>query len=326
MKKIFVSGATGFIGSRLALRLAEEGNMVHALYRSEWKTSHIQHPNIKLFKGNIMDTGSLVTAIEGCLEVYHVAAFAKVWTSDPSKIYHLNIEGAMNVISAAEKAGVEKIVVTSTAGVLGSSGEGVIDEEAQPDEYFIDYEHSKAILESVLRTLSLRGIPVVIVNPSRVYGPGLLSESNGLTRIIKKYLEGKWRIIPGNGKSTGNYVFVEDVVDGHILAMEKGRGGESYILGGRNADFHEFFNILAEVSEKRYRLFHLPLSVMIAFSQIMLIYAKVFNRPPMLIPALARKYNNNFRLSTEKAKKELGYEPVSLKEGIEKTVKWLKEY
>ncbi len=324
MKKIFLSGATGFIGSKLAMRLAEENNIVHALYRSEWKTKDIEHKNIKLFKGDITDIDSLRKAMEGCVEAYHVAAYANVWTPDPSRIYHLNIEGAMNVIRAAVYAGIKKIVATSTAGVFGASDNEEIDERSVPDDYFIHYEHSKAILESVLKTLSEAGINIVIVNPARVYGPGVLSESNGVTRLIKRYIEGKWRFFPGNGKSTGNYVYIDDVIEGHILAMEKGRKGENYILGGENADFINFFKQLKDLSGKNYRLFKLPISLMIAVSYLMLIYAKISGKPPMIIPDLVRKYNKNFRLSSEKAKTELDYSPLSLTEGIKKTIEWLK--
>ena len=324
MKKIFISGATGFIGSRLSLRLAESGHIVHALYRSEKKTEVIRHPNIHLFRGDIMDLESVKPAVSGCSEVYHVAAFAKVWTRDPSEIYHLNIDGAMNVIRAAIDSGVRKIVLTSTAGVLGSSDGPEIDESFMPGNFYIHYEHSKAILESVVRSLAAAGSNIVIVNPSRVYGPGLLSESNGVTRMIKRYMEGRWRIIPGNGRSIGNYVYIDDVVEGHILAMERGKAGERYILGGENADYLAFFGTLSEVSERKYKMFHLPLSVMMAAAYAMLFVAGVTGKSPMIIPALVRKFHHNFPLNIMKARSELGYLPVSLNEGISKTIEWLK--
>jgi nucleoside-diphosphate-sugar epimerase len=116
---IFISGATGYIGSKLAIRLAEAGHNVHAIYRSFPKTKVITHKNIKLFKGDILDAKSIVDAMKGCDQVYHVAAFAKVWEKDPSNIYRMNIEGAMNVVKAAIDERVKKIVVTSTAGVFG---------------------------------------------------------------------------------------------------------------------------------------------------------------------------------------------------------------
>ncbi|MGC9341455.1 MAG: NAD-dependent epimerase/dehydratase family protein [Bacteroidales bacterium] len=325
MKKYFISGATGFIGSQLALYLAEKGNMVHALFRSEEKAKLLQHKNIKLFKGDILDLDSIQKAVKGCDGVFHVAAFAKVWVPDPSEIYHLNIDGAMNVINASLVAGVKKIVLTSTAGVLGSSDNSELDESAKADKLFIHYEHSKMILEKTVKTLCDSGANIVIVNPSRVYGPGNLSESNGVTRMINSYLEGKWRVIPGNGRSIGNYVFIDDVVKGHVLAMEKGVAGERYILGGENSDYNRFFEILADESGVKHRLFHLPLFVMLSFSWVLMLLARSFKVSPLIIPALVRKFNHNFPLSSRKAEKELGYKPLSLREGIKKTIEWLQK-
>jgi nucleoside-diphosphate-sugar epimerase len=320
---IFISGATGYIGSKLAIRLAEAGHNVHAIYRSFPKTKVITHKNIKLFKGDILDAKSIVDAMKGCDQVYHVAAFAKVWEKDPSNIYRMNIEGAMNVVKAAIDERVKKIVVTSTAGVFGPSTEGMADEESVPDFYFIDYEKSKAILEKILLTLATSGTEIVIVNPSRVFGPGIMSESNGVTRMMEKYLRGKWRFIPGNGKSIGNYAFIDDVVDGHILAMEKGRSGERYLLGGDNVSYNEFFFLLTRLSGKKYKLFKMPLFLMLFISQIMLFFARNFGLNPPIIPPLVKKFNMNFELNTKKAKEELSYINTPLKEAIAKTVIWL---
>jgi len=323
--KVFVSGATGFIGSHLVKALASNGYIVHALYRSESKINELNHPNVRLFKGDILNFQSLEKAMEGCTQAYHVAAFANIWEKDPSIIYRLNIEGSMNVIKAAIKNNVEKIVCTSTAGVLGPSDNHPLNEDSPPpSSFFIDYESSKAILEKILITMSLTGPEIIIVNPTRVYGPGLLSESNSVTRMIEKYIRGKWRFIPGSGNSKGNYVHVKDVVKGHILAMEKGRNGERYLLGGENVSYLEFFNTLSEVSGKKYFLLKIPLFVMLGISHIVMLKTYLFGTKPMITPPLARKFNHNFNITSEKAVKELGYSPLSLKKGLEDTLNWLK--
>lgn len=324
--KIFVSGATGFIGSRLALRLADSGHQVHALYRDESKVSVIQHSNIALFKGDILDYKSLVKAIVGCEHIYHAAAYAKVWDKDPSSIYRLNIEGSMNVIRAGISAGVRKIVCTSTAAVLGPSlpGKSVDENTPRPLNYFVDYESSKAILEETLQTLSMAGTEIVVVNPTRVYGPGVLSESNGVARLIQRYIRGKWRIIPGDGSSIGNYVYVEDVVTGHILAMEKGNPGERYILGGANISYNEFFRELSMLTKKHYFMIHIPIPFLHLISEIMFFMARISGRAPLITPALMRKYYHNWNVSSVKAEKELGYHPVDFKTGAGLTIEWLK--
>jgi NAD+-dependent farnesol dehydrogenase len=324
--KIFVTGATGFIGSRLALRLANEGHQVHALYRDERKVSIIQHSNIKLFKGDILDYNSLIPAIEGCTQIYHAAAFAKVWDRDSSTVYRQNIEGTVNVIRAGIHSGVKKIVCTSTAGVLGNSqpGSSVDEFTPRPLKYFNDYESSKAILEEVLKTLSDNGAEIVMVNPTRVYGPGVLGDSNGTTRMIKSYIQGKWHVIPGDGNNIGNYVFVEDVVTGHLLAMEKGKPGERYVLGGENISYNTLFKQLVELTGKKYFLVHLPLSLLVMVSGIVLFFAKVSGLPPFIVPGIVRKLQRNTEVSSAKAEKELGYKPVDFKTGAALTIDWLK--
>jgi len=322
---IFISGATGYIGSRLAIRLANEGNIIHALYRSEAKTDLIKHPNILLFKGDILDVPSLSAAMKNCEQVYHIAAFAKVWDKNPSRIYRLNIEGAINVISCGIKLGVKKFVCTSTAGVFGPSGESkYIDEETiKPEKYFIDYESSKAILESILKSYAVSGIPIVVVNPSRVYGPGLLSESNGVTRMIKSYSEGRWRVIPGDGNSPGNYVHVDDVVTGHIQAMNFGIPGENYILGGSNITYNELFSEIAFQTGRNYLMIHIPLWIMLLLSHLMLFFARISGKDPLISPPLVKKFIHHWNASSAKAIRELGYLPMSFQEGIKNTLNWL---
>lgn len=322
--KVFVSGATGFIGSQLALALAEKGFTVHALYRSERKAEIIHHKNIKLFKGDILNLDSLKTAIETCEQVYHVAAFAKAWTKNPDDIYKLNVDGALNVFKLAAAAGVKKIVFTSTAGVLGASKENVLDETASPDEQFSHYERSKLILEQKITSNTFENIEIVIVNPSRVYGPGILSESNSVTTLIIKFMEGSWRLIPGKGESIANYVFIGDLIEGHILAMEKGRNGERYILGGENISYNELFKILESIRGKKTRMYRIPLFIMLVLSQIFM-FLSIFGIRPMITPALVKKYNMNFRLDISKAQNELGFKAVGFKEGASLTSLWAKE-
>ena len=323
--KIFISGATGFIGSRLAIRLADDGNIIQALYRSENKTHLINHPNIKLFKGDILDIPSLQAAMAGCVQVYHTAAFAKVWEPDHNRIYRLNIEGTVNVINAGIEAGVKKFVCTSTAGVYGPSGKNkLVDENStKPGNYFTVYESSKAILEKILLTISKSGIYIVMVNPTRVYGPGPLSQSNGVTRMIKSYSEGRWRVIPGNGKSTGNYVYVEDVVTGHILAMNKGLSGENYILGGSNESYNELFSKLSFLMGKKYQMAHLPLWLMLLVSELMIGFAKITGKEPLITPPLVKKFMHEWNVSSTKAIRELGYTPVNLNLGLKNTLEWI---
>lgn len=322
--KVFVSGATGFIGIQLVKRLLQDGATVHALYRSESKADLIRLPNVILFKGDILDKLSIERAMEGCEVAYHTAAFAGVWAKDPEQVFRLNVDGALNVIETAGRQVCRRVLITSTAGILGPSETTAVHEGSPaPASFFTVYEESKYRLEQQLLGLKDRKPEVVIVNPTRVYGPGYLSESNGVTKMIKQYIEGSWRLIPGNGQRSGNYVFVEDVVNGHLLAMEKGALGERYVLGGDNISYNQLFDFVREASGIRKRLFKIPLWLMLTVATFMQLVSKITGRPPLIVPNLTRKFNHNWIVSSEKATRELGYHPRNAQEGIRQTVQWI---
>ena len=322
--KYLIAGATGYIGTQLAKKLAREGHTVHALYRSEAKTEGLKGEGIELFKGDISDRASLENAAHGCDGVFHVAAFAKAWAKDPQTFYRQNVQGSLNVFNAARYAGVSKVVFTSTAGVISPSNSTPSNEQTLRElAQFTHYESSKAQAEEAAAKLCREGMNIVTVNPTRVYGPGLLSDSNGVTRLIKMYLEGKFKLLPGNGSSIGNYAFIDDVVAGHMLAMQHGKSGERYILGGENVSFTEFFNLLSDVTGKDTHLYKIPIPLMKFAAKVMEIRANLTGTPPILTPPWVKKYLYNWELSTEKAERELGYQPTPIGEGLSRTVDWI---
>lgn len=323
--KVFVSGATGYIGIQLVKRLVRDGLEVHALYRSIEKTVPLTLPGVSLFKGDILEPGSLDAAMKGCTQAYHTAAFASVWTPDPGLVYRLNVDGALHVVRAARKAGIGRIVVTSTAGVLGpSTGKPVSESSPYPESFFTSYEQSKHQLEQHLMNVDPNDIEVIIVNPTRVYGPGLLTESNGVTKMIRSYLNNKWRYVPGNGHQSGNYVYVEDVVTGHMLAMEKGIAGQRYVLGGENLSYRELFELVRSVSGKRKGLTGIPLWIMLLVASLMKETARITGRAPLIVPELVRKFHHHWVVSSEKAIRELGYAPTPAAEAVRITVDWIR--
>jgi nucleoside-diphosphate-sugar epimerase len=168
-------------------------------------------------------------------------------------------------------------------------------------------------------------LAVTIVNPSRIYGPGQLTESNAATKLIKRCYEGKWRILPGNGESMGNYVYIDDVVQGHLQAMQYGQSGHRYILGGENVSFKEFFGLIRELSPHNKRLYKLPVPIMMGFAQSQLLMAEWFGRHPLIIPAFVRKYNYHWNLSSQKAIQELGYQITPLRQGVMQTIEWFNQ-
>lgn len=322
---VLVTGATGYVGQRLAFRLAEGGDTVHALCRSPEKAKALAHQRIKVFPGDIADKDSLRRAAERCRQAFHAAALVSVWAKDPGDYARVNVGGTINVLEAAASAGVERVVITSTAGVFGPSHGGLVD-EATPRRvpFFNEYESSKAEMHAAVRAKAAEGVHAVIVCPTRVYGPGPMVEGNAVTRMVQRYIEGRWRALPGDGRRSGNYVYVDDVIDGHLAAMADGRPGEAYILGGENASYREFFATLAAVSGKEQRLYPVPIQALMAFAWTEQKRADWFGRKPLVTPSWVRRYSYDWANSSAKAEAELGYAPRPLGDGLALTVDWLR--
>ena len=186
---VFVTGSTGFIGTTLVNELVERGHTVHALARLASNTDGLTHERISIVKGNIMDRESLVRGLQGCTQVYHLAAYAKNWARDPSTFFRQNVDGTTNVLQAAQDAGVRRIVFTSTVVVFGPTPPGVVGDESMPrmtQKYCTTYEESKAVAEREALKLAASGLPVVIVNPTRVYGPGKWTEGNSVSPMLHR--------------------------------------------------------------------------------------------------------------------------------------------
>lgn len=320
--KYFVTGGNGYIGSWLVKALVDEGHEVHVLVRNPDRAKHIAFKGVTFFKGDIQDRTSLEAGMNGCDGVFHMAAFAKVWAKDPKTFFDLNVEATNTVLDAAVKCGIKRTVVTSTGGVFGASISGIITEKSGRDlDFFNEYESSKALSESKIKDYVIDGLDVVIVSPTRVYGPYLHGEPESVTLMIDKYCKGKWRFIPGDGTKFGNYVFVDDVVKGHILAMERGRKGHTYLLGGSNHDYNEFFQKVGELSGKKHWMIHMPLGIQMLFSRIQLMKTW-FGGEPLITPKWIAKGKYDWKVDPSKAVNELGLKLTSLEEGLRKTIDW----
>lgn len=323
--RVLVTGATGFIGSRLIEALTGFGYEVNVLVRSPDKLA-VRHPeNLTIHQGDVLNIEKINQAMKNCNAVFHLAAFAGIWSADKMLPYIINVTGTKNILDAAVHNQVPKVIFTSSAGTLSPSiNTELVDENTPlPHTYHTDYEQSKLQAEHLCLEYNARGLDVIIVNPTRVFGPGPLNKSNSVTILIKNYLKGQWRFLPGNGESIGNYAFIDDVVKGHILAMQLGKPGEKYVLGGTNASYNEFFKSLAETSGKSYRLFHLPFSLISAFSEAELFLAKTIGKKPIITPPWANRYRENRLVSSQKAVEHLGYQVTPLPEAFENTIGWL---
>jgi len=323
--KYLITGSTGFIGKELAKKMVSYGSELHLLVRSKAKASTLEHPLVTIFTGDLNDYPSVERAMTGCTHVFHLAALAKAHALKSESFEEINVRGTENVLKAALSLGIKRVVFTSTAGILRPSEEDELVGEncGEAEGHFTEYARTKALAGQLCREYAGNGLDVVIVLPSRVFGPGELSDSNAITKIIKRYSERKWRWIPGNGKSTGNYVFIDDVVRGHLLAMEFGKKGESYILGGENLTFDELFSCIRQVTGKNYRMIYLPYRLMWAIAALMNISGKITGRQPLITPGWVKRYLLHSQLSVAKAQSELGYSVTSFRDGVKKTVYWL---
>jgi farnesol dehydrogenase len=321
-----VTGGTGFIGRRLVALLTHQGHKAHVLSRDPAKKTLFSSPLVHFFTGDITAREALRQAMKGCHGVFHLAAYAKGWAPDEQPYYKYNVTGTENVLLTARETGAGRIVFCSTAGVINPSSDIPADENTpRTVPFFTAYERSKNQAEQLVKEHVGQGSDVVIVNPSRVFGPGPLVESNSVTKIIDLFRRGKWHIIPGNGKSYGNYVYVDDVAEGMLLAMERGRTGERYILGGENLTYLDLFEHLRKATGRKPFLLPLPLFLMLSLSRLMMAGHTLFGLRPLITPDWVKRYMYNWKLSTAKAERELAYRPHTFTTALEKTLSYLSE-
>ena len=319
--KTLVTGSSGFIGRHLVAQLARSGAAVRALQRTPGPGGD---GRIERLRGDVLDPVSVARAVEGCDTVYHLAAYAHAWAQSPATFFDVNVGGTRCVLDAALKLGVRRVVITSSVVTMGSAnGRPASESTPRHSPALTPYEQSKLAVEETACDYAGRGLHVVIVNPTRVFGPGLLNEGNSATRMIRMYLDGVWRVVPGDGRAGGNYAYVEDVARGHILAMAGGKSGERYILGGENVSYNEFFSTLDRIAGMRRLLIHVPRGAAIAVAGAAVAGARVLHTPPPITPGWVRTFYADASYCIDRAKAELGYIVTPLPEALGATVAWL---
>ncbi len=326
--RVFVTGASGFIGGRLVAELVKRGCQVRALARPTSLIPQTHDGQVEWVQGDLLDRESLGRGINGCDAVFHLAACARNWAPQRDLFFRQNVEGTRNVLTAAYAAGVRRLVCTSTIVTLGPTPPGKLADESTPrltSRFFTEYEESKAQAERESLAWAQRGLSVVIVNPTRVFGPGKLTEGNSVTLMIDQYDRGRLPVLLNQGRNQGNYVFVEDLVQGHLLALERGRPGERYILGGENASLKEFFSLVDAATGRSHRQINLPPSLALAFAHFEQLKAKWLGIHPKITPGWVETFLTDWTYSSAKAQKELGYRITPLAEGIRLTCAWLRE-
>ena len=324
--KVFVTGGTGFIGTKLVAELVWKGHIVHVLRRPTSHTEELEHERIHLFTGDLMNSESIRKAMEGCTQVYHLAAYAKNWAKDSKTFYQSNVEGLCNVWEMAKVLGMERVVFTSsivTCGPTESRGVGNEERQCSMPNCFTDYQATKIMGEQHACRYADQGLSLITVIPTRVYGPGKMNEGNSVTRMIDLYDRGKFPFLINHGINVGNYVFVDNVVQGLLLAMEKGKVGERYILGGENIPLRQIFELIDELSGGKHFQINIPAWFAMFYSRLEQKKAEWFGLYPLITPGWVETFLQDWAYSSAKAEKQLGYKITPLREGIRTTLAWL---
>lgn len=325
--KVAVTGGTGFIGQVLVRQLVESGQKVRLIIRKSSQPGPLSSLPLETSIAELSDINSMTRALSGCSELYHLAAEARNWSPDPEAFKKVNVEGLKNVLHACLNSGVRRVVYVSSSVVKGPSAGQPVEETSSRGNipYYTLYEESKALSEEIIPDFLRRGLEILVARPTRVYGPGKLSEANSVTRLIRIYLKFRAAIILNKGEETGNYVYVEDVASGLRLMMEKGQNGEDYILGGENISLKSFYDLLEEVSGVKALRICIPAGFARKLARFESWKASHFGLYPLITEGWVETFLQNWAFSHKKASQHLGYQPISLRKGLELTCRWLIE-
>ena len=318
MTPVFLTGGSGLIGGALATHLAERGDEVVALARSDAAERKLASGGARVVRGDVLDEDAMATGMAGCAVVYHVAGINTMCPTDPSQLFHVNVRGAEAAVRAAARAGVPRVVLTSSAASLGEVS-GTVGSEASPHRgsYLSYYERSKHEGEQAAFEAARRaGVELVAVNPSSVQGPG---RASGTGRILIAYLNGR---LPAFLDTQISLVDIADCVEGHLLGAERGVPGERYVLSGATLSSREALELAAEVSGVRRDVRFLPRGMAAAAAALVEAAFRVRGRQPPVCREMVRTLAHGHRYDGSRAQRELGLRYTPVAETFRRTVEW----
>lgn len=323
--RYFVTGATGFIGGRVARQLRAAGHQVIALARVPEKAKGLVDLGVEVHQGDITDRESMRPAMAGVDGVFHIAAWYKVGVRDTSPAHAINIEGTRNVLSLMKELGVAKGVYTSTLAVFSDTRGQIVDERYRPAaaRSASEYERTKSVAHfEIAERMIQAGLPLTIVLPGAVYGPG---DQGPMHEAVVQYLQGKMPICPDG--TAFCWAHVDDTARGHVLAMERGKPGESYIIAGPPATMREVFELSERLTGKKAPRFHPGPGTMRAMASFMDAVGRVVPLPETYAGESLRAVAGVTYLgSNDKARRELGFEPRPLEQGLRETLMYEMEH
>jgi dihydroflavonol-4-reductase len=323
-KTVLVTGASGFVGCHVTRALVERGDRVRALVRERANLAALAGVDVELVRGDLRDPASLDRATRGCDEVYHVAADYRLWVPEPCEMFAANLDGTRNVLEAARRAGVARIVHTSTVGTLGipDDAPGREDTPVAYADMVGPYKQSKFLAERAALDAAREGLHVVIVNPSTPVGEYDFKPTP-TGRIIVDFLN---RRMPAYLDTGLNLVDVRDVARGHLMAAERGRVGERYILGGENLALREFFERLATLAGMSAPRVRIPYAVAYGFALGAEAFARtVTHRAPRASLTEVRMARKRMWFDSSKARDELGYAPGPIGAALRRAIEFFRQ-
>jgi dihydroflavonol-4-reductase len=318
----FVTGATGFVGSHVARVLAEQGADLRLLVRSSSDLRNIEGLKAERVIGDLRDPASLKKAVSGCDAVFHVAADYRLWVRDPDEMYRSNVEGTRAVLKAARESGVRRVVYTSSVATMGFTSNGHTADENSPvslANMIGTYKRSKFMAEQVAVEAARSGMDVVVVNPTTPVGERDIKPTP-TGRIVVDFLKKKFPAYVDTGL---NLVDVTECARGHAAALEKGRSGERYILGGENLTLKQILDKLAAITGLPSPSIRVPYAVALATGVVdQVVTGYIRKREPRATIDAVRMGRKKMFVSSSKAERDLGWKTVPVDDALRRAVKW----
>lgn len=326
-KPTLVTGANGHLGNNLCRQLAQRGERVRAMIRESADLAPLAGLDVEIVRGDILNAADVARAVDGCGRVYHVAAGFLMWSRDPERdIIRPSVDGTRNVVEAAAQAGVEKLVYTSSSATIGfGRTPATLRDETQfniePHTYYV---RGKIAAEKEAFAIAERTrLLVVATQPGLILGPRFWKLSESVRQISDFLNQGAPLYFDGGFGA----VDVDDVAIGSILAMEKGRPGERYILSGENLTVKQLFDLMAELTGLKAPTLKAPVPVVRAIAAVMELVSKLTGTRPMLDRSQVDEFAGTYSyFSSEKAERDLGYTYRSARETLQRTIDWLLEH
>lgn len=323
--KTLVTGATGFVGAAVARALAAAGFSLRLLVRAKADGTNLTGLAAETVTGDLRDEVSLERAVRGCEAVFHVAADYRIWAPDADAMYRTNVNGTASLMRAALKAGVRRVVYTSSVACVGlpvNGGESDETADLREKDLIGHYKRSKYLAEkTVLDMVREEGLPAVVVNPSTPMGPGDVKPTP-TGRIVRDYLRGR---MPAYVDTGLNVVHVDDVAAGHLLALTRGMIGERYILGGENMSLKDLLGHLAAITNGRAPAVRLPHRLLYPVALACEAWSRLTGVEPVVCRDALRMSTKQMFFSSDKARRELGYDPRPAVEALADAVRWFSD-